>query len=380
MIVNSPGVIDVGNTVNKIPSIGLPLTTETGHIHPAWYAFFRSFIAQTVEDTETTTTAAVTVTAGAGLTGGGQISDDITLNVGAGNGIAVNANDVAVDISGQSNVQAEPDDEVMIVDVSDNSSIRKTKVRDITALSSPGGSNTQVQYNNTGIFGGDANFVTDGSGSVDITGDLDVDNINLNTNTISTTNTNGSLTLSPNGTGEIAVDGHINLTNNDHIYWAGGSVTGYGIGGEGGTPYIQGSSSNYKFLTLTSGFNLAFGASMSVDFRDTIPGVRINGDVGLYRTVTSGITASTTQTQGQQPLVRDINEVSTVANANDTVTLPTAIIGRHCLVINNGANTLQVFPASGDNLGAGVDTSTTVTAGSRKLFIAYDTTNWEPVI
>lgn len=99
------------------------------------------------------------------------------------------------------------------------------------------------------------------------------------------------------------------------------------------------------------------------------------------RTVTAGITASTTQTQaGGVALTAEVNEVSVCANANDAVTLPSAIAGLPCLVINNGAQTVQVFPASGDNLGAGVDTSTTIVAGSRKLFQAYDTTNWEPVL
>lgn len=106
----------------------------------------------------------------------------------------------------------------------------------------------------------------------------------------------------------------------------------------------------------------------------------LGNDVFLRRDVNAGLTASTTQTQGNGVLTADINEISTCANVNDTVTLPTASAGRYCLVINNGAQTAQVFPASGDNLGAGVDTATTITAGSRKLFIAFDSTNWEPVI
>lgn len=43
---------------------------------------------------------AVTLTAGAGMTGTGDISANRTFAVGAGNGIAVNANDVALDING----------------------------------------------------------------------------------------------------------------------------------------------------------------------------------------------------------------------------------------------------------------------------------------
>lgn len=93
--------------------------------------------------------------------------------------------------------------------------------------------------------------------------------------------------------------------------------------------------------------------------------------------VTTGITASTTQTQGQGAITTEIAVVATVANANDTVTLPSAEPGVPCFVVNNGANTLQIFPASGDNLGAGVNTATTLAAGSNRKFVAIDTTNWE---
>jgi len=92
----------------------------------------------------------------------------------------------------------------------------------------------------------------------------------------------------------------------------------------------------------------------------------------------SGITASTTQSQGQGPITREINEVSAVANIGDTVTLPTAEIGKRCVILNNGANALRIFPASGDNLGAGADTqmTTDLAAGDMIVFFAYDATNW----
>jgi len=96
----------------------------------------------------------------------------------------------------------------------------------------------------------------------------------------------------------------------------------------------------------------------------------------LSRSTTAGITASGTQSQGQQALTTDINEVSTVTIASDVVTLPAASAGREITVINNGANTLQIYPASGDDLGGGVDASTTLAAGVNVTFTAYDATNW----
>ena len=99
----------------------------------------------------------------------------------------------------------------------------------------------------------------------------------------------------------------------------------------------------------------------------------------VLSSVTAGITASITQSQGEGPLTSQVNEVATVTNINDTVTLPSAKAGIYCTVINNGANTLQLFPASGDNLGAGVDTSTTVAASGIVTYVAYDATNWKAI-
>lgn len=98
----------------------------------------------------------------------------------------------------------------------------------------------------------------------------------------------------------------------------------------------------------------------------------------FLRSSTVGITASTTQTQGQQPLTTDINEISTVANTNDTVTLPEASDASFIIVLNDGVNTLQIFPASGDDLGDGVNVATNVSAGSTVTFVRISSTAWEP--
>ncbi len=115
-----------------------------------------------------------------------------------------------------------------------------------------------------------------------------------------------------------------------------------------------------------------------------VEGIRITEDTTITitnngwmdRHTVAGITASTTQSQGQQPLTGDINQISVCANANDTVTLPTAVPGRACVIINSGAQTARVYPASNDNLGAGVDTPGTLAAAKIKRYIAYDATNW----
>ena len=112
--------------------------------------------------------------------------------------------------------------------------------------------------------------------------------------------------------------------------------------------------------------------------------VYYNGSAWVYippKSVESGITASTTQSQGQEPLTKEVNQISTCGNANDVVTLIAAFVGAVQVVINDGANTLQIFPASGDSIdGGSVDASTTLATGKRAIFYAYDATDWSKIV
>jgi hypothetical protein len=102
-----------------------------------------------------------------------------------------------------------------------------------------------------------------------------------------------------------------------------------------------------------------------------------NGQIAFRLTTTAGITASTMQTQGQGALTARVNQVSVVANLNDTVTLPTAVAGMEVIVMNHGVSTLQVFPASGDAIYPGaVDASTVQLTTVTNRYVAYDSTTW----
>ena len=92
--------------------------------------------------------------------------------------------------------------------------------------------------------------------------------------------------------------------------------------------------------------------------------------------MTTGVTASTTQTQGQQPLPGSYNEISICANNNDVVTLPSTASGETCIVINSGAKRLQVFPASGQDLGNGVNQPQLVKTGASVFFVSTSPTAW----
>ena len=457
----------MGSTVSRIPSSGIPFTDSQGRINPIWYEFFRSFISSTVETSSVTgSNLGKNVVAGAGLleTPDDDSPNDLVLAVGAGNGLIVNANDVNVDISNQSYAAASPDDELLISVVSDNNSIRKTKVSDlISTPASVGGSDTQIQYNDSGEFGGDSGFTTDGAGNVVIDNSLQVEGITFTGGAVETIHFDGT---SGSTVPRIQTDGgggysfyagavssqdviqYFNPTGSDRIRFTLGTsstitlgredASGNGMNITGRIPLrrcmhenvtanatqaqgdsaltgdycniitvatdndsvtlpaalrsrlctVRNAGANILQVYPASGDDLGFGTNVSTKIRpgahftwfaiDTTTWHQMDGL--LRHTVVSGITASTTQTQGQQPLTADVNEISVVSNANDTVTLPSApAYSRTITVINNGANTLQIFPASGDNLGAGVDTSTTLASGSNVRYTNYNNTNWENV-
>jgi hypothetical protein len=130
----------------------------------------------------------------------------------------------------------------------------------------------------------------------------------------------------------------------------------------------------WVYLTPNEGWQIKLDSSTARYRYDGSAWVESSFEAG---TISTGLTASVTQTQGQQPLVSTLNKVTTVANANDVVTLQAAQAATMVLVSNHGANTLQVFPASGDYIDDGaVDASTTIAADDRKLFWAVSDSIW----
>ena len=130
---------------------------------------------------------------------------------------------------------------------------------------------------------------------------------------------------------------------------------------------------------VTDATNVAAAGALMQDGSTSMSGdLAFDGGVFVKWSVTASIIASPTQTQGERPLVSSVNEVATVANTNDTVTLPAAVVGREIKVFNNGANPLQIFPASGDAINTlAVDASTTAAPGDNIIFVAFDATTWE---
>lgn len=103
--------------------------------------------------------------------------------------------------------------------------------------------------------------------------------------------------------------------------------------------------------------------------------------IGTVRldSVTAGITADVGQAQLDGQLTAILNEVSVCANESDCVTLPTAVAGLKCKIINNGANGVRIWPFTGDDLGPGVNAQRAANLATltNTYYEAYDATHWE---
>ena len=96
-----------------------------------------------------------------------------------------------------------------------------------------------------------------------------------------------------------------------------------------------------------------------------------------YTRITSNITAFASGGQGSATqLIQGTSVIATCATAGDSVKLPVASPGTYILVRNNGANSCDVFPSSGDNLGEGTDTAYALAVGSYQTWEAIDETTW----
>jgi hypothetical protein len=93
---------------------------------------------------------------------------------------------------------------------------------------------------------------------------------------------------------------------------------------------------------------------------------------------TTGITAFATGGQASATaLTTDINFVTTVATAADSVKLPTAALGKRVVVLNLGAESLGIYPVSGGAIDAlGADAKYDLASGSWREFIGQSATQW----
>lgn len=100
----------------------------------------------------------------------------------------------------------------------------------------------------------------------------------------------------------------------------------------------------------------------------------------LLTSIETGLTADANKDQAnalQLNADKLTHVIATVAATNNAVKLPTANQKELHLVVNHGANDLQVFPASGESIERlATDAATVIPPGKTALFIATASDNW----
>ena len=98
----------------------------------------------------------------------------------------------------------------------------------------------------------------------------------------------------------------------------------------------------------------------------------------LKLSVAVNVTANTGSVQGNNPISTMFYEIATCANPGDSCTLPVAVAGQLVIVVNNGAQSADIFPASGDKIdGGSVNVAFALASGANALFICQDGTDWD---
>lgn len=106
-------------------------------------------------------------------------------------------------------------------------------------------------------------------------------------------------------------------------------------------------------------------------------------EVDVLGSVGAGIAAAGTTQGAGTALTNIVNVITSITAASaEAVVLPAAKAGRRVIIANDdGADTLKVFPASGDSIDSGtVDASKDLAAGKRAVYVAQDATDWLMVV
>lgn len=135
------------------------------------------------------------------------------------------------------------------------------------------------------------------------------------------------------------------------------------------------------YLTLEDGF-VVVGDDTTNDTMDGDGDLLVEDELEvnglIHQSVTAGITADSGSIQGGSPITTQIAEISVCGTIGDAVTLPPALAGIEIKIINHGANSADVFPATDDAINeAAADTAKALAADASMTCMAYDAVNWE---
>lgn len=194
----------------------------------------------------------------------------------------------------------------------------------------------------------------------------------------------GTITISgdASGSGSNAITLTLATVNSNTGSFGGASsiptftVNGKGLITAAGSTAVVAPAGTLTGTTLASGV-----VSSSLTSVGTLTSLSVSGNTtvggNLLRSVATGLTAGGTTQATALAITKDVNVISTTA-ASASVVLPTAAAGMMIIVMNKGANALNVYPASGGQIDSlGLNNAFSMPVGSRLMFIATTTTQWD---
>jgi hypothetical protein len=162
----------------------------------------------------------------------------------------------------------------------------------------------------------------------------------------------------------------------------------WGDGSDAAAGRIDYDHSVDRFAFVIDGTARLMYTAETFDFREPTAISTNSGELTLtpathlvLNSVNAGVTADTGSSQGDGAITKSITQISVCASAGDAVTLPTAVAGTIIMVMNDGAEAADVFPASSDNINeAGANTAYSLAVNKNAMFIAHDATHWSVIL
>lgn len=281
-----------------------------------------------------------------------------------------------------------------------------------------GVNNISITSSSIQITSGNSNPITIGAGpgqNINTTGSIIpavdlTDNIGSTSRTFASVHTPSVISspygLGLTGTGSTAltaIAGNININADTTISISAGlgSAGAIGITGPGGatvestiplTPDADGSTSlgtstkNWqsvfsRLYDTKAGQDITFRRAGVTNFVIGASNITFSNNIVMSSSfitssTTTGITAAGTNQATATSLTTQYNQVSTTASSTG-VKLPTALTGMEVVVINYGANTLNVFPNTGAQINAlGTNNANTLATVTSRRYVAISSTQW----
>lgn len=242
----------------------------------------------------------------------------------------------------------------------------------------PGGSNTHVQYNNSGAFGGESaltynaatNLLTcedlDATGSIDVAGSIPSSSAG-ETLSLTRTNTGGQLYFRIN-----------TLAQRYTAYTNAADAYPFSLGAED-TEYMRmdPSAGSSGVVVMVKPFNAIGGGAFE-------GGVKISSDwfAPAFAEVSAAGTIQANATE--MSACQTCNVTSVTAASAEGVKIRTCTssqIGMTVTVRNSDtADAVNLWPQSGTNIGAGVDTARSLAVGVMAICTCIDTNTWDCIV